>query len=62
MEDIGVFIADGRHLFRVVDRWLGDSQEGPKLLLENCDTECFRWMDESATLQMMRIYPDDTDV
>jgi hypothetical protein len=57
MNDIGYLIADEVNLYKIADRWKGDAQEAPKVLLEDVRTGEFGWFDKSTVDKMERVYP-----
>lgn len=53
----GDFITAAGKLYKIVDVWAGDDTEEGKMLLENVESEKFRWIDASKVVNMTRVYP-----
>lgn len=57
MDDCGVLVGDGTHLFKIADRWKGDQEEVAKVLVEDVKTGRFKWLDATTVEKMEVIYP-----
>lgn len=61
MPKLRTYVSNGTSLYRVVDSWKGDEKEGPKVLVENCESGQFAWFPAGQVEQMMVVHDGESN-